>query len=200
MTSDDDLRSALGALRLDTEARLKASYDRSLPFADGLFDRWERAKRLGFAAGSSIYDSSCVFGDVQVGQQTWIGPFTILDGSGGGLRIGEFCSISAGVHIYTHDTVAWALSGGLAAKRVAPVSIGSRVYIGSQSIVTFGVTIGEQSVVAANSMVNRDVPPLSIVAGTPAAIIGQVTVDGESVELRYHTRDAIPPDLRGRHS
>ena len=192
----DTLKSALTGLRLKTEALLKANYDRSLPFADGLFDRWERAKRLGFADGSSIYDSSCVFGQVTVGTQTWIGPFTLLDGSGGGLSIGDYCSISAGVHIYTHDTVAWALSGGVATKRVAPVAIGSRVYIGSQSVVAYGVTIGEQSVVAANSFVNRDVAPRTIVAGTPAVVIGSVTDEGGAIRLSYRDRANVPPDLQ----
>src|ERR1019366_8652869 len=81
--------------------KLKSHFDlsflkeinRSLPFADLLFDRWERAKMLGFGEGTSVYDSTHVFGDVQVGKNTWIGPFTILDGSGG-LTIGDNCSIS----------------------------------------------------------------------------------------------------------
>jgi hypothetical protein len=37
------LREALEELRRARESELKAQYDRSLPFADGLFDRWERA-------------------------------------------------------------------------------------------------------------------------------------------------------------
>jgi acetyltransferase-like isoleucine patch superfamily enzyme len=192
----EKIKEALLALRLENEARLKAYYNRSLPFADGTFDRWERAKRLGFGEGVSIYDSSCVFGDVTVGKQSWVGPFTLLDGSGGGLKIGEFCSIAAGVHIYTHDTVAWALTGGLAERRVSPVSIGSRVYIGSQSVVTCGVAIGDQSVVAANSLVNRDVAPRTIVAGTPAVVIGTVNVEGSSVQFNYLDRMAIPADLQ----
>src|SRR5215218_4042343 len=62
-------------------------WQRNLPLADYLVDRWEKARRLGFGAGSSIYDSSLVLGHVKVGENTWIGPFTVLDGSGG-LEIG----------------------------------------------------------------------------------------------------------------
>src|SRR2546423_10331063 len=87
---------------------MKARWNRSVPFADELFDRWERAAFLGFGSGASIYDSSLVLGDVQVGEETWIGPFTVLDGRGG-LTIGKYCSISAGVQLYSHDTVKWAL-------------------------------------------------------------------------------------------
>jgi acetyltransferase-like isoleucine patch superfamily enzyme len=53
--------------------------------------------------------------DVTVGKNCWIGPNVILDGSGGGLFIGDYVDISAGVHIYTHDTVKRAISGALLA-------------------------------------------------------------------------------------
>ncbi len=59
-----------------------------------------------------MYDNVLVLGDVRVGRNTWIGPGCILDGSGGGLRIGDWCSISAGVQIYTHNTVNRSISLG----------------------------------------------------------------------------------------
>lgn len=183
--SPEALRNALEGLRRTREATLASDYARSLPFADGLFDRWERAHRLGFGAGASIYDSSCVFGDVKVGENTWVGPWTILDGSGGGLTIGSFCSISSGVQIYTHDTVGWALSAGILPRREGPVSIADRVYIGSQSIVSLGITIGTMSVIGANSYVKANVPERTIVAGSPAVPIGRVEGDGEAIRLVY---------------
>ena len=84
------------------EARMR-QWKRVLPMGDEISDRWEKAKYLGFGEGTSIYDSSLVIGDVKVGKNTWIGPFTILDGSGG-LEIGDYCSIAAGVQIYSHET------------------------------------------------------------------------------------------------
>jgi len=180
------MRRALEEVRLAREAELKAQYDRSLPFADGMFDRWERAKRLGFAKGASIYDSACVFGDVTVGAETWIGPWVMLDGSGGGIRIGSTCSLSAGVHVYTHDTVLWALSGGKIKPRQAAVSIGDRVYIGSQSVIARGVRIADMCVIAANSFVRRDLPTRTIAAGVPATPIGHVEGEGESVRLVFN--------------
>lgn len=171
--------------RLRREAELKAQFDRSLPFADGMFDRWERAKRLGFGEGASIYDSALVFGDVTVGANTWVGPNVLLDGSGGGLAIGAWCSISAAVQIYTHDTVMWALSGGRKPRRTGPVRIGDCTYVGSQSVVALGVTIGDHCVVAANSFVNADVPSLTVAGGTPARPIGRVAIDGDDIRLIY---------------
>jgi serine acetyltransferase len=178
------LKALLQQVRLIREAELE-KFERSLPFADGLFDRWERAERLGFELEASIYDSACVFGQVRVGAKTWIGPYVLLDGSGGGITIGTTCSISAGVHIYTHDTVLWALSGGKMAQRLGPVVIGNRVYIGSQSVITRGVTIGDMTVVAANSFVREDVPPRTIVGGVPAVPIGRVEGEEDNVRLVF---------------
>ena len=193
--SPDELRELLLQIRLEREAELKASYARSLPFSDGQFDRWERARRLGFSEGASIYYSSFVFGDVNVGENTWVGPWTILDGSGGGISIGKYCSISAGVHIYTHDTVAWALSEGLLPRRQAAVSIGDSVYIGSQTVVALGSSISAMCVVASNSFVTGFFPPRSILAGTPAKVIGRVEGTGVDVKLVYLQKTGAVPGI-----
>ena len=159
-------------------------WNRSLPFPDEVFDRWERAAFLGFGEGASVYQSSVIIGDVTVGEGTWVGPNTILDGSAG-LKIGAHCSISAGVQIYTHQTVAWSLSGGVADPARAPVTIGDRCYLGPAAIVSMGLKIGDQSVVGAGSFVNRDVPARSVVFGTPARVVGQVVESDGAFELVY---------------
>jgi acetyltransferase-like isoleucine patch superfamily enzyme len=146
---------------------VRKRWNRTLPLADYIVDRWQKARDLGFGEGSSIYDSALVLGNVKVGGNTWIGPFTILDGSGD-LEIGDFCSISAGVQIYTHDTVRWATSGGVEATEHAPVRIGSRCYIGPNTIISKGVTIGDACVIGANSFVNRDLPGGVKAWGSPA--------------------------------
>lgn len=160
----DQLRALFRARRNEVDAH----HRRTLPFGDYVSDRWEKAQMLGFGEGSSIYDSAHVFGDVSVGRHTWIGPFTILDGSGGGLVIGDNCSISAGVQIYTHDTVAWATSGGRAAYVHAPTRIGSNCYLGPNAVVAKGVTIGDGAVIGANSLVLRDVAAGATAYGNPA--------------------------------
>jgi acetyltransferase-like isoleucine patch superfamily enzyme len=130
-----DLLQKLETLKGELDLIFKSDFNRSLPLNELLFDRWERAKKLGFGEGASIYDSAYVFGDVQVGERTWIGPFTIIDGSGG-LVIGSNCSISAGVQIYSHDTVRWAVSGGVEPYEYAPVSIGDNCYLGPNVVVS----------------------------------------------------------------
>lgn len=176
-------QAALWELHQKLREEVKARWNRSVPFADELFDRWERAAFLGFGSGASIYDSSLVLGDVQVGEQTWIGPFTVLDGRGG-LTIGKYCSISAGVQLYSHDTVKWALTGGKATEARQATRIGDCCYLGPLTIVSRGVTIGEHSVIGANSFVRQDVPPLSIAVGSPARVIGKVELVGET-EVRF---------------
>lgn len=169
---------------------IRGKWQRSLPFEEELFDRWERARSLGFGEGSSVYQQSYIYGDVKVGANTWIGPLTILDGTGG-LTIGDNCSISAGVQIYTHDTVRWALSGGKAKYEYAPVRIESCCHIGAQAVIIKGVTIGDRSIIGALSFVNRNIPPCSVAVGIPARVIGKVEVSGEgNVRIVYLKEDS----------
>ena len=55
-----------------------------------------------------------------------------------------------------------------------PVIIGKYVAIGEGCIILPGVTIGDHSVIGANAVVTKDVPPYSVVAGNPAKVIKQV--------------------------
>lgn len=172
----DELRDLYDSLR----GEMRGKWHRDLPLEELLFDRWDRARTLGFGAGSSIYHNTYVYGKVKVGMKTWVGPLVLLDGSGG-LEIGDYCSISAGVQIYTHDSVKWALSGGKVKYEQAPVKIGNCCHIGASSVIARGVTIGEHSVVSAQSFVRNSVAPYSIVSGAPARKVGTVVItkDGE---------------------
>lgn len=53
----------------------------------------------------------------------------------------------------------------------APVTIGDRVWIGCRATVLKGVTVGDGAVIAAGSVVVRDVPPRALVAGNPARVV-----------------------------
>jgi acetyltransferase-like isoleucine patch superfamily enzyme len=52
-----------------------------------------------------------------------------------------------------------------------PTRIGDNVWCGAHVVVTSGVTIGRRSIIGANSVVTRDVPPFSIAAGSPAKVL-----------------------------
>ena len=55
-----------------------------------------------------------------------------------------------------------------------PTRIGDNVWCGANVVVTTGVTIGERSVIGANSVVTRDVPPYSMAAGAPAKVLRRI--------------------------
>jgi acetyltransferase-like isoleucine patch superfamily enzyme len=174
----------LWSLHKDLRDTIKVKYDRSLPLGEELGDRWEKASALGFGQGTSVYDSSIVMGDVKVGENTWVGPQTILDGRGG-LRIGDYCSVSAGVHLYSHDSVRWALSGGRIDEVRQRTEIGNYCYIGPQSLISSGIRVGDHCVLGANSFLKQDLPSFSIAAGSPAKVIGKVVIDGDDISLVY---------------
>ena len=56
----------------------------------------------------------------------------------------------------------------------AAIEIGNNVWIGAKATITKGVKIGNNSVVGANSVVTRDVPPDTVVAGSPAIILRKI--------------------------
>jgi len=161
---------------------VREHYNRSLPFQDLVFDRWQRANSLGWGEGASVYQESLIFGDVEVGKGTWVGPFTILDGSGG-LKIGDNCSISAGVQIYTHDTVLKRLSEGKFRTERASTAVGNSCYIGPQTVITKGVKIGHHCVIGANSLLRKSLEPYSIAFGIPATQKGRVEFDDDGRAL-----------------
>lgn len=181
----DSLHSDLWTLYKKLRKQTKTKWKRTLPFNELLFDRWEKAQFLKAKNGVSIYDNSYVFGNVTIGKNTWIGPNTILDGSGGKLRIGDFCSISSGVQIYTHDTVKWALTGGKADYEKKSVSIGNYCYIGPYSVITKGSSVGKCSVIGSHTLVNSKIPPNSIVFGVPGKIVGKVKIKDKKTNFIY---------------
>jgi acetyltransferase-like isoleucine patch superfamily enzyme len=178
-----DLRAELHALDQELRERKRREFDRDLPFQELVFDRWERARSLGFGEGSSVYHDACFFGDVDVGSNVWIGPWTMIDGSGGGVRIGDGCTIAAGVHIYTHDNVLATLSGGSLPFHTGGVTIGERTYVGAQAAILAGVSIGSMCVVGAHSLVTEPVPDRAVVLGSPARIRGRVEGVDDTVRV-----------------
>ncbi|MCW2317849.1 Acetyltransferase (isoleucine patch superfamily) [Rhodoblastus acidophilus] len=151
-------------------ARKRSQFGRRVSLGDLLTERADNAAACGFGEGTTMYDNVLVLGDVRVGRHSWIGPGCILDGSGGGLEIGDWCSISAGVQIYTHHTVNRSISLGRLPIDYAPTKIGHGVYLGPNAIVQMGATIGDKAVIGANSLVNRDIPAGAVAYGSPARI------------------------------
>lgn len=165
---------------------MKQKYNRVLPSGELIYNRFDKAKDLKCGENSSIYDTCVVMGDVRIGDNVWVGPYTLLEGSNAELSIGNFVSIDAGVMIYTHDSTRYYVSGGKAPFSKGPVTIGDNTVIGTMTMIGCNVAIGNHCVVAAHSFVNKDVPDYSIVAGVPAKIIGKVILEEEGVRFEYN--------------
>ena len=89
----------------------------------------------------------------------------------GCITIEDKCMVTYGVIIIAHDASVFrhkVFYPGVAAGKVV---LKKNVFIGAGAIILRNVTIGENSIVAAGSVVTKDVPPNVIVAGNPAKVI-----------------------------
>ncbi|MFY0761452.1 acyltransferase [Metabacillus dongyingensis] len=91
------------------------------------------------------------------------------------IKIGNHVTITAGVKFITHDGGIWVLRGLKEKNRysniIGKITIGNNVFIGVDAIILPGVEIGDNSIIAAGSIVTKSFPPNSIIGGNPAKII-----------------------------
>lgn len=133
--------------------------------------------RKFFLGDYSVVESfACInnaVGDVIIGNHTRIGLHNTIIGP---VTIGNHVNLAQGITVT-------ALNHNFsdAEKRIdeqgvntTPVVIEDDIWIGANAVILPGVTIGSHSVVAAGSVVTKDVPPHSLVAGVPAKIIRQI--------------------------
>jgi acetyltransferase-like isoleucine patch superfamily enzyme len=172
---------------VDAEAYIETTYSFEL-FRSAM----PEAVRIG--RGSSIYLG--VMFDLGVNARVSIGEFTLMNGSriisDAEIAIGNCCLISwntvvmdsrrlpldrmgrrRALEAFSRDRRPIADAGGSA----KPVRIGDNVWIGFDSCILPGVTIGEGAVVGARSVVTTDVPPFTVVAGNPARTIRQINAE-----------------------
>jgi len=111
------------------------------------------------------------FANLSVGDNCHIGRGVLLD-LADRIEIGDNVTISMNTTIVTHvDFGRSPLANTEFPASQAPVRVGAGSYIGAGTTILHGVNIGESCVVAAGSVVLRDVPPGEVVAGVPARTI-----------------------------
>ncbi|MBI3761487.1 MAG: acetyltransferase [Chloroflexi bacterium] len=105
--------------------------------------------------------------------------------AGAKIKIGDDVVFGHRVELYTsdHDPDDPAF-----ARRDAPIVVEDRAFIASRAIILPGVTVGRGAVVAAGSVVTRDVPPFTIVAGVPARVVR----DRGAREFSYRQTGPLP--------
>lgn len=84
------------------------------------------------------------------------------------IEIGNDVAISENVTMWDSDVHN---IKNTATRKTAPIKIGNHVWIGTNSIILKGVTIGDGSIIAASAVVNKDIPPKCLAAGVPAKVI-----------------------------
>lgn len=144
---------------------------------------YERARRLGFGKGTRVYLTAIIYGRPKVGKNVFIGPYTVIDGTGP-LVVGDDCQISLHAMIWTHSTHPWCLMGETARgkKKMDGVTIENNVWIGAGAVITPGVRVGNHSMIAAGAVVTEDVPPYSLVAGVPAKVVRSIVIKNKEVK------------------
>ena len=110
---------------------------------------------------------------IAIGDETFIGRGSFIQG-GGGVKIGRDVLIGPSVKIWSADHSFADPDAPIRSQGhdFAPVVIGDDAWLGANVVVLKGVSVGCGSVIAAGSVVTRDVAPYAIVAGVPAKPIG----------------------------
>ena len=87
---------------------------------------------------------------------------------GDNVLIGPNCSFYTSTHPINY------IERELGTELAKPINIGNNVWLGGNVIVLAGVTIGENSVIGAGSVVSRDIPPNTVAVGNPCRVIKNI--------------------------
>jgi acetyltransferase-like isoleucine patch superfamily enzyme len=115
---------------------------------------------------------------VKIGKHVYIGPSVLIDVMYPQLiTIEDYVSIGwSMIFAHSNPTCSIELKNKYYPRKVAPTTIKRGAWIPPGSIILAGVTIGENSVVGAGSVVVRDVEPYTVVAGNPAKLIKKLKI------------------------
>jgi len=121
------------------------------------------------------------------GQNIEIGDFVFFNrgvfiDSKGGVSIGNHVGLAEDIRIFTHSHS----ESSHIIREYKPVTIKDYAKIYTGAVILPGITIGEQAIVASHSLVTKDVPANTLVAGMPAQIVRERKTDGKSGEELDH--------------
>ncbi len=109
------------------------------------------------------------------------------------ITIGRHVTLSTDVDLVTHDGAAWLFADeDPSVQKFGPIAIGDNCFIGARATVMPGVTIGSNCVVGAASVVTKDVPDNTVVAGCPARHI--CDLDAFKAKVFATWEDQKPPN------
>lgn len=113
-------------------------------------------------------------GHIEIGQDTYLGPYTCLAGPGS-IKIGCNCMIASHVGMYANNHNFGDINQPIRTQGVTckGIKIEDDCWLGSGVKVTDGVCIGKGSIIGAGAVVTRDIPPFSVAVGVPARVISR---------------------------
>lgn len=130
-------------------------------------------KRLNLLSGRE-YKSLLKYYGISIGEKTYISPNSVIDYTRPSLvSIGCNCYLNSGFVLLTHDFVAGVMRHvyGEFLNSSGRVKIGNNVGTGYNVTILKGVTVGDNVFIAANSLVNKDIPSNCIIGGAPAKVL-----------------------------
>ncbi|RPI87625.1 MAG: sugar O-acetyltransferase [Chloroflexi bacterium] len=133
-----------------------------------------------------VYIRAGVQGSIVLGKGCMVNSFCRIFGHGG-IEIGNYAQLGPGVTITTTDHD---YNQSNRSETFKKVTIGSRAWIGANATILPGVTIGENTVVGAGSIVSKDLPPNVVAVGAPARVIKEIDVPGNSNNF-LHQQEAV---------
>lgn len=118
-----------------------------------------------------------------IGEGVFLGRGSSIDpGFAWLVSIGAYTTIARNVEIIAHDA---SMKRAMGFTRVAPVTIGTKVYVGSASVILPGAVIGDGSVIGAASVVTGEIPANSLALGSPARVVADVEAFAERHRERH---------------
>jgi maltose O-acetyltransferase len=152
-------------------------------FGKGPQERLEILKKLLKKVGDGVHfepNFRCEFGfNISIGNSFYAN-FDCIILDGGGVEIGDNVLFGPRVGIYTSNHAVDASERVAGACYAKPVKIENRVWIGAGVHINHGVTIGDNTIIGAGSVVTKDVPANVIAAGVPCRVIRQITDSDKS--------------------
>lgn len=115
---------------------------------------------------------------------------TILDN--GKVRLGDNCMLAPNVSIYTAGHALYPDSRNLGYEYGIDVTIGNNVWIGGNTVILPGISIGDNAVIGAGSVVTKDIPAWSFAAGNPCKVIRPIT---EKDKRYYYKKREIDAEV-----
>lgn len=113
------------------------------------------------------------------------------------IRFHNNIKVASNVHFITHDITHKMLNcvnGGGFQEVVGCIEVMDNVFIGSNTTILNNVRIGPNAIIAAGSLINKDVPPNSIVGGVPARVIGNFDEYVAKRKKQYYPPEISPRD------